>query len=161
MRTFLYAVTLSCALTGCGSRSAPDQTQSAPAGDPVATDSVAAAPPAGAEAAGGCYRRVEGRDTTTLRLTITGTDVTGELAVLPYEKDRARGPIRGTRSGDQVRADWQRSGEGVTEPYEVVFTLRGDSVTWREGERVQKDGKWVLKDPGQGYQYALTRSACP
>ena len=156
MRIILCAGALFLALHGCRGRSAPDQTQSA-----SPADSVAATLPAGAAATGGCYRRVEGRDTTTLRLTINGKEVTGELAVLPYEKDRARGPIRGTLSGNQVRADWQRSGEGVTEPYEVVFTLRGDSVTWREGERVQKDGKWVLKDPGQGYSYALTRSACP
>jgi hypothetical protein len=104
---------------------------------------------------------VEGRDTTTLRLTINGKEVTGELAVLPFEKDRARGTLRGTLSGNQVRADWQRSGEGVTELYEIVFTLQGDSVTWWEGERIRKEGKWILKNPGQGYQYALTKSACP
>jgi hypothetical protein len=102
-----------------------------------------------------------GRDSTLLRLVIEGKTVTGELAVLPFEKDKARGPIRGTLSHGQVRADWQRSGEGVTEPYEVVFTLRGDTVTWREGERVRKEGKWVLKDTAQGYVYVVTKSTCP
>jgi hypothetical protein len=111
--------------------------------------------------AGGCYRQVTGRDSTLLRLVVEGTAVTGELAVLPFEKDRARGPLRGTLAGGQVRADWQRSGEGVTEPYEVVFSLRGDTVTWREGERVRREGKWVLKDSARGYTYVLVRAACP
>jgi hypothetical protein len=104
---------------------------------------------------------VEGRDTTFLRLDVDGPAVTGELAVLPFQKDKARGAIRGARSGSHVRADWQRSGEGVTEPYEVVFTLSGDTVTWWEGERVRREGKWVLKEPGAGYQYVVVRSACP
>ncbi len=148
MRTIpiLYAFMMSLALHGCGSRSAPEETQSPPA--------------AGTASAGGCYRRVEGRDTTFLRLVVDGQAVTGELAVLPFEKDKARGALRGTLSGSQARADWQRSGEGVTEPYEVVFTLNGDTVTWWEGERVRKEGKWVLQEPGTGYQYVLIRSAC-
>jgi hypothetical protein len=104
---------------------------------------------------------VQGRDSTLLRLVIEDSAVTGELAVLPFEKDKARGPIRGVLADNQIRADWQRSGEGVTEPYQVVFTLRGDTVSWREGERVRRAGKWVLKDSAQGYTYVLVRQTCP
>lgn len=107
-----------------------------------------------------CFRQVVGRDSTTLRLVIQDSTVTGELRVLPYEKDRAQGSIQGTLRTNQIVADWQRSGEGVTQPYEVVFTLKGDTVTWREGERVEKQGKWVLKNPDQGYTYVLTKTEC-
>lgn len=96
-----------------------------------------------------------------LRLTMNGSTVTGELAVLPFEKDRAVGPLSGTLANGEIRADWERSGEGVTQPYEVVFTMKGDTITWREGERVEKQGKWVLKNPDQGYQYVLTKANCP
>ncbi len=155
MRIIPYVVLISLALHGCGSRTAPEETGTAAAADPAATDSAAAPAPAG-----GCYQQVAGRDSTLLRLVVEGSAVTGELAVLPFEKDRARGPIRGTLAGNQVRADWQRSGEGVTEPYEVVFSLRGDTVTWREGERVRREGKWVLKDSARGYTYVLVRATC-
>jgi hypothetical protein len=148
MRITPYIVLISLALHGCGSRATPDETQ-------TAVGSAPAAP------TGGCYRQVTGRDSTLLRLVIEGSAVMGELAVLPFEKDRARGPIRGTLAGSQVRADWQRSGEGVTEPYEVVFSLKGDTVTWREGERVHREGKWVLKDSTGGYTYVLLKATCP
>ncbi len=157
MRIILYAALISLALPGCGSRTTSEQTETTAGADSAVTDSAAA--PA-ATPAGGCYRQITGRDSTLLRLVIEGSAVTGELAVLPFEKDRARGPLRGTLAGNQVRADWQRSGEGVTEPYEVVFSFRGDTVTWREGERVRREGKWVLKDSAQGYTYVLVRATC-
>jgi hypothetical protein len=92
---------------------------------------------------------------------INDSTVSGELAVLPFEKDRARGPIEGKLINQQIQATWQRSGEGVTQDYEVVFTLKGDAITWREGERIEKQGKWVLKNPGQGYEYNLLKTDCP
>ncbi|WP_229368427.1 hypothetical protein [Fibrisoma limi] len=107
-----------------------------------------------------CFRQIVGRDTTMLTLTTGDSIVTGELTVLPFEKDQARGPIRGTMAANQITAQWQRSGEGVTQPYEIVFTMKGDSVVWREGERVEKQGVWVLKNPAQSYQYVLTKTDC-
>ncbi|WP_227687077.1 hypothetical protein [Spirosoma arboris] len=108
-----------------------------------------------------CFRQVIGRDSTLLQLVIKDSTVTGELNVLPFEKDRARGPIQGTLTNNQILANWQRSGEGVTQSYAVVFTLKGDAVTWREGERIEKNGKWVLKNPEQGYEYVLMKADCP
>ncbi|GAB3687974.1 hypothetical protein GCM10027592_02250 [Spirosoma flavus] len=107
-----------------------------------------------------CFRQVVGRDSTTLRLFTNGTNVTGELNVLPYEKDRARGTIEGTLANNQIQADWQRSGEGVTQTYAVTFNMKGDAITWREGERIEKQGKWVLKNPAQGYEYVLMKTDC-
>lgn len=107
-----------------------------------------------------CFRQVIGRDSTTLRLVMHDSTVRGELRVLPFEKDRAQGSIRGTLRNNQIIADWQRSGEGVTQPYELIFTLKGDAISWREGERTEKKGKWVLKNPEQGYTYVLMKTAC-
>ena len=138
-------------LSGCDTRSA-STTASPPA------ETAASAPNAPARQV--CYRQVLGRDTTLVRLNISGAVVTGELVVLPAEKDQARGPLRGTLTGQQIVADWQRTGEGQTQVHEVRFTLVGDSLRWREGARTEKNGKWVLVKPNQGYQYVLGKVAC-
>lgn len=107
-----------------------------------------------------CFRQVMNHDTIILQLMIQGSGVTGELAVKPFEKDKAQGTISGTLINNQIHADWQRSGEGIIELHEVVFMLSGDTVTWREGERVQKQGKWILKNPAHGHEYVLTKIKC-
>ncbi|GAB3548727.1 hypothetical protein [Spirosoma fluminis] len=147
MRLTLSCVTLLIGLAACGKR--PSETTSS-------TDSVTTT----TASRTACFRQVVGRDTTVLHLTINDSTVTGELSILPFEKDRAVGPISGTLTNGQIQANWQRSGEGVTQPYEVLFTMKGDSITWREGERIEKQGKWVLANPEQGYQYVLTRVDC-
>ncbi len=108
-----------------------------------------------------CFRQTLNRDTTSLRLKLTGNRVSGQIDVNPYEKDRARGPFTGTRTGNTITADWQRSGEGITETHVLTMTLSGDSISWGDGERVQQQGKWVLKQPGGTYRYALAKAGCP
>ncbi|GAA3932667.1 hypothetical protein [Hymenobacter algoricola] len=147
----VLAAAILALLSGCDNRSA--STASSPPAE------TAAAAPA-AQARQVCYRQVLGRDTTLVRLNISGAAVTGELAVLPAQKDRARGPFRGTLAGQQIVADWQRAGEGQTQVHEVTFTLTGDSLRWREGARTEKGGKWVLANPTQGYEYVLGKVDC-
>jgi hypothetical protein len=150
----LSMVFMACLLNGCGGRSGQTKTD-------VDTTTTLSGSIATTKTDSVCYQQVVGRDTTTVRLFIAGTTVTGELAVLPAEKDRATGTISGTRTNDRIVADWQRSGEGVTQVHEVNFTLRGDSLLWREGERVEKQGKWTLVNPDEGFQYKLVKTTCP
>ena len=147
----VLALAMLALLGGCDNRSA--STISSTAAETAG--SVSAAQPRQV-----CYRQVLGRDTTLVRLRISGAAVTGELVVLPAEKDQARGPLTGTLTGQQIMADWQRTGEGQTQVHEVQFTLAGDSLRWREGARTKKGGKWVLENPNQGYQYVLGKIAC-
>jgi hypothetical protein len=137
-------------LSSCGDPAAPTNAQTAA---PAEAAAVSAPQPS-------CYRQIMGRDTILVRLLIRGAAVTGELAVLPAEKDQARGPFSGLLTGTQVVANWQRTGEGVTQVHEVTFTLAGDSLRWREGLRTEKDGKWVLATASQSYQYLLSKVAC-
>ncbi|GAB3752225.1 hypothetical protein [Spirosoma pomorum] len=108
-----------------------------------------------------CFRQVIKRDTTTLKLVVKGSTVNGYLDINPFEKDRARGPLTGTMRGNQIQTNWQRSGEGVTQPYTLTLTLNPDTVTWPEGERVEKKGRWELKSPMGNYTYALAKISCP
>ncbi|RRB02332.1 hypothetical protein [Larkinella rosea] len=148
MQYFVILGLLLFVLSGCGDRARRSETAEKPSDSTaISTDTV-------------CFRQVVGRDTTALRLVINGATVTGELAILPYEKDRARGRIEGTLTNNQIRADWQRSGEGVTQTHEINFLLTGDAVTWREGERMEKQGRWVLKQPESGFDYKLLKTEC-
>ncbi len=108
-----------------------------------------------------CFRQVVGRDSVRLKLITKGTFVTGQLTTQPYAKDRATGPLVGTRTGDAITADWQRVGEGVTQINVVDFVVTADTVRWREGERIEKGGKWVLKTPNEGFNYKLAKVNCP
>ncbi|MVM33350.1 hypothetical protein GO755_25140 [Spirosoma sp. HMF4905] len=155
MPRIVPCIALLLCLYSCGQRSS--QTESATKTD--STKNVSTTETARPDTM--CFRQVIGRDSTLLQLVIKDSTVTGELNVLPFEKDRARGPIQGTLTNNQILANWQRSGEGVTQSYAVVFTLKGDAVTWREGERIEKNGKWVLKNPEQGYEYVLMKADCP
>lgn len=152
MRITLCFSILLLSLYGCGQRSTKTESAADSSGSALATEA--------AQPDTLCFRQVAGRDSTLLRLLIKDSTVTGELNVLPFEKDQARGSLRGTLINNQIRADWQRAGEGVTQSYKVVFTLKGDAVTWREGERIEKQGKWVLKNPAQGYEFVLMKAEC-
>jgi hypothetical protein len=155
MRIIVYIGIISLFLNGCSNRATSEESASSVA------DSISVVDASGMLAPGTyCYRQVMSRDTILLRLMVNGSEVTGELAVLPFQKDKARGAISGALVNNQIRADWQRFGEGITELHEVVFMLLGDMVTWREGERVQRQGKWILKNPDQGYQYVLMKVNC-
>lgn len=138
-------------LSGCGDQSGKTKTGT------TATESGSVV---AAQTVNVCYRQVTERDTTTVNLVIDGSAVTGELAVMPAEKDRAQGPFKGTLTNDRVVADWQRSGEGVTQVHQVNFTMADDLLLWREGERTEKQGKWVLVNPDKGFQYKLIKVAC-
>ena len=152
----LVVLIVSSIVSACGlagqSRRADEEAQ-------AHRDSIATA--VGSEADTVCYRQVTGRDTTTLHLAMTGQAVSGMLLVKPYEKDRATGRLTGIRAGNRITADWQRSGEGVTQLYTLSLVMTGDTVRWREGERVEEAGKWVLKTPNDGFEYVLVKTACP
>ncbi|GAB2580237.1 hypothetical protein [Spirosoma areae] len=108
-----------------------------------------------------CFWRNQQRDTVTLRLITNGQQATGYIDSKVYEKDRAQGPFEGTIHNNQINANWKRSGEGVTQPYALDLTLNGNTISWQEGERVEQQGKWVLKEPATGYTYVLTKTNCP
>ena len=82
-------------LGGCDNRSA-----STTASAPAETGASASAD----QARQVCYRQLLGRDTTLVRLNIRGAAVTGELAVLPAEKDKARDTAE-TNRADQLPRD--------------------------------------------------------
>jgi hypothetical protein len=151
-----YVNIISSGLNAYGSCNAPGDT-------PTVTGTLSTAMDAcgGMTASAGCrYHQVERSGSTLLWLMIDGVMVMGGAAVLPFKTAKARRPTLATLTRNQIRANLQQAVEGTTGPCEVVFTLRWDIVSLREGERVRKEGKWGLKAQAQGYACVFTKSAC-
>ncbi len=153
IRPCYYAIILSLIGMSCQSNSSSTESDR-----PAASTTVSDASAQQSDSL--CFRDILSRDTTSLQLVLTGDRASGQIDINPYEKDRARGSFTGTRSGNTITADWQRSGEGMTETYALTLTLSGDSISWGEGERVHQQGKWVLKQPDGTYRYRLAKTAC-
>lgn len=115
---------------------------------PTATDKPApptvAAPPA--PAAAQCYGYLA-QDTAYLALSGARPAVTGTLIYHYAGKDRNRGTIRGTFSGDTLRADYTFLSEGVTSVREVVFLKRGAGLVEGYGPVAEQGSKTVFKQP--------------
>ena len=112
-----------------------------------------------------CYIFTEGAeliDTTFLTLTIEGKKVTGYMAWEPWQKDGARGELRGILEGNKIVADWNYVIEGSEQSEEKIFVLEDDMVGEMTGELTEGEGgKLVLKDPDNAkVGNYLSRVAC-
>src|SRR5215217_2778789 len=54
----------------------------------------------------GCYQMILKRDTTTLRLTVKDSTVTGDLNYNLYQKDRNTGALKGVLRNNMIYADY-------------------------------------------------------
>lgn len=112
-------------------------------------DSMANATASNASATKGehlCFELRFKEDISELKLTINGDDVTGELNVLPFEKDAAIGTLKAKKTGNVIRGEWNYVIEGSNQSEEVEFKIEGDKALQRLGELEDKNGKLVLKE---------------
>jgi hypothetical protein len=74
----------------------------------------------------GCYSWTAGRDTATLHLQVTETQVTGNLIYDWSEKDRNAGTLQGIVQDSLIVASYTFQSEGMTSVREVIFKIKGD-----------------------------------
>ena len=96
-----------------------------------------------------CYRYTKGNDTITLKTTITGDKITGELIYDWFERDRNSGKISGVIKGDTFITDYRFMSEGMESVREEVFLRKGDDLFIGSGEAEEKGNKWAYKNYGQ------------
>lgn len=96
-----------------------------------------------------CYVGSIGRDSIFLKVERFPHVVTGTLEYKNYEKDRSSGGIDGKMKGDTLLADYMFTSEGTQSVAQVVFLLQGDTAIEGYGDKEEKDGKMVFKDPGK------------
>lgn len=92
-----------------------------------------------------CFQADFNKDVSELKLHLDGEKVTGELNILPYEKDAAVGTLTGVKKDNIIHAEWVYIIEGNKQSEEVEFKLEGDKAFQRLGEFEDKNGKLVLK----------------
>ncbi|TCJ17053.1 hypothetical protein EPD60_07005 [Flaviaesturariibacter flavus] len=89
------------------------------------TETTRAAAPADGET---CYRRVQGRDTFSLRLQRNGADLSGDLGFDNYEKDSSRGTVTGKVTGNVYRLIYVFESEGSSSVMEIFFRREGNGL---------------------------------
>ncbi|UTA69393.1 hypothetical protein [Emticicia sp. 21SJ11W-3] len=108
-----------------------------------------------------CFEELVGKDVTTVRLIIDGNSVNGNMEWLPWEKDRARGTLKGQKNGNEIIADYDYMIEGANQLEEKIFVIDGDKLLIKSGELKEKNGKLVMKDPTKArIGQTLTKKAC-
>lgn len=94
-----------------------------------------------------CYQYIKNRDTASLKLNITGEELTGELNYKLFEKDSNTGKIAGEMKGDTIIAEYTFDSEGMRSVREVVFVKKDDGNIYEgTGDVIEKDGKMVFKN---------------
>lgn len=79
-----------------------------------------------------CYLRTEGtnnQDTTIVQFTVDGDRVEGVMNWIPAEKDSRKGVLTGAISGDEIRATWNYSQEGLQDSIVMAFKLASQQLT--------------------------------
>ncbi|NCD69667.1 hypothetical protein [Mucilaginibacter agri] len=74
-----------------------------------------------------CFLRTEGKnnkDSTSIELVIKGSEVTGQMNWLPYQKDSRKGTLKGTKTGDIIAAQWSFMQEGMQDTLNLKFKLQ-------------------------------------
>ena len=160
------ALAAALAFSACSSPTADQPAQTAQTAPATAEAAGAAAAPTPAAAADKmCFLEAVNKDTTTVTLQITGDSVRGEMRWNPYQKDGARGTLRGrkTAAGElEVLYRYTIEGNAQTETKIMKLDAAGNLLV-KKGELLdpQNDGHLVFKNAAQAtYGRALPRTAC-
>lgn len=157
MKKIVFYCSFIFALSACQSKNAETGTSDSTASN---ADTVATATQPAAETL--CFEEKVGKDLTTVRLTIDGNNVIGSMEWLPWEKDQARGTLKGKKNGNEIIADYDYMIEGSNQSEEKIFILEGNKLLVKSGELEDKNGKLVLKDPAKAtIGQTLTKVTCP
>lgn len=75
-----------------------------------------------------CYLSAANKDSISLTLNYAASEITGELNILPFEKDSRRGTLKnGKMQGDTLFAIYDSQQEGMRSECEIAF-LKKDAT---------------------------------
>ena len=109
-----------------------------------------------------CFQRLEGasnQDTTTVKLIVDSSSVSGELNYIPFEKDSRKGEIKGNREGNIIKAVWSFMQEGFADSLNVEFRLDNGRLLQKEFSVDPQTGRQYLRDTSR-YVLEFTKVDC-
>ena len=108
-----------------------------------------------------CYTLEEG-GVYALSFTTTGNKVTGNLSLLPFEKDSKTGSITGTVTDGIATLVWDVLAEGMRNTESLSILISPEEARIGFGEMVLQEGAhYVYKNPSEiSYTLVLPKSTC-
>lgn len=87
------------------------------------------------------------QDTTSVKLTVIGNEVTGTYNWIPAEKDSARGTLTGTIKNGIITAVYDYMIEGSNQKEEMIFKMEVNQLLVKKGELTEAGDMLKLKNP--------------
>ena len=104
---------------------------------------------------------INSKDTTSVKLTVIGKEVTGFYHWIPAGKDSARGTLTGTIDNKIITAIYDYVIEGSHQKEEMVLKLAINQLLIKRGELTEMDGMLKLKNPEEAkFSEAIPRVIC-
>lgn len=106
-----------------------------------------------------CFKKALNKDVTNVQLVIAGNNVTGFMNWVPYQKDSARGTLKGTKNAaGEFALMYEYMIEGNNQSEAKVMKIENEQLWIKKGELVdlKNDGNLVFKDVAQAkYQEGM------
>jgi hypothetical protein len=110
----------------------------------------------------GCYEYNIGQDTIRLTLKVDSNLVSGTLFYDMYEKDKAKGTLKGIIKDSLIETSYHFNAEGMDSESEILFQFKNDSLYMGEGAQSFKDGKTIFQDHNKvQFKTAFRKISCP
>ncbi len=148
MRCLYLAIFGLLLLTSCNQTDAPEANIHVPSGLPVKADNAVAYMQDGTY----CFGKLFNQDVTDVQLVISGNIVTGKMDWVPYEKDSARGTLRGYKNeAGELDLLFNYMIEGNQQTETKIMKIDNDKLLIKHGELLdaKNDGNLVYKDISQ------------
>lgn len=101
------------------------------------------------------------QDTTFVKLTIIGDEVTGRYDWIPAGKDSARGILNGTIENGIITAIYDYTIEGSQQKEEMIFKMEVNQLLVKKGELEEVGNILKLKDPDSAtFSEVIPRVIC-
>ncbi|MBC7757101.1 MAG: hypothetical protein H7Z20_10795 [Bdellovibrio sp.] len=111
-----------------------------------------------------CFKKELNKDVTNVQLVIAGNEITGFMNSVPYQKDSARGTLKGTKNAaSEFDLMYQYMIEGNQQTETKIMKIQNETLWIKKGELLdpKNDGNLVFKDAAQAkYQEGIAPVDC-